>query len=255
MTFDLLYGQQLDIELGSADRTQLFTTARRKKATNDAMHNFERATSCTPVFGTIALVSGTAEYDLLSNFSNYISLHDREEPSIKRVNGSTVTYIQGDSLPRRTPHMLDTQSPGWRADAKGTPTGWYLRDDNGKSYVGLDPAPDPTAFGETWTLLVPYLANSTDMSLDADKPFTVGGNTFDRLAPYHQGLVHYAAALLEPLRKNYSAAQRQMGLYAGYVAQFETKKRKDGPSTIRMKRTYLRDSGRPMRAVDPHRFP
>lgn len=334
MQFLALYGQQLDIELGSADRTQLFTTARRKQAINDAMHNFERTTSCTPAYGTISITNqaasavlsaagsgyttndivtvaggtsttaaqfkltvaagvitavtlqtagaytglptnpvavtggtgtgatltvtwgGTAEYDLLANFTNYISLFDREEPSIKRVTSTgIVTYIQGEDLARRTPHMLDVGSVGWRADPKGTPNAWYLRDDTGKSYVGLDPPPDPAGFSETWTLLVPYLASSADMALDGDAPFTIGGSSFTRLIPYHQALVHYAAGLLEPLRKNYSGAQRQMGLYAGYVAQYETKKRKDGPNQITMRRSYFRGATRPLRPVDPHRFP
>lgn len=102
---------------------------------------------------------------------------------------------------------------------------------------------------------MPYIASSTDMSADGDIPFTVSGSAFGVLTPYHQALVHYAAGLLEPLRKNYSGAQRQMGLYAGYIAQYETDKRKKGPNTVTMKRHYFRDAGRPMRPVDPHRFP
>lgn len=337
MTFVDLYGIQLDIELGSADRTQLFTTARRKKAVNDAMHNFERITSCTPAYGSISLTqqansvptsatapsaagsgylvndiltvvggtktvaaqfkvltlsgsgvatvsvqtagsytvlptnpvavtggtgtgatltvswAGVAEYDLIANFSAYVSLLDREEPSIKMVDGSgNITYLQGNALPRRTPHMLDAGSPGWLADPSGTPTGWYLRDDTGKSYLGFDPPPVPAA-GWTWTARVPYLASSTDMSADSDAPFIVGGNAYGRLVPYHQALVHYAAGLLEPLRKGYTAAKRQMDLYAGYIAQYETKKRKDGPTTVTYKRNYYRGTSRA--AVDPHRWP
>lgn len=339
MIFSDLYGTQLDIELGSADRTQLFTTARRKKAILDGMHNFERTTSCTPAYGSIALTqqansaptnattpsaagagysvndvltvvggtntvaaqfkvtaltasgvktlvvqtagaytvlptnpvavtggggtgatltvswAGVAEYDLLANFSGYISLLDREEPSIKMVDSSgNISYVQGNALPRRTPHMLDVGSPGWRADPSGTPNGWYLRNDTGKTYLGFDPPPVP-ASGWTWTALVPYLSQSTDMSADSDQPFTVGGNVYSVLVPYHQALVHYAAGVLEPLRKGYSAAKRQMDLYAGYIAQYETKKRRDGANTVTYKRNYFRDAGRGMRPVDPHRWP
>lgn len=340
MLFSDLYGTQLDIELGSADRTQLFTTARRKKAINDAMHNFERITNSTPAYGSIAVTmkaaaspstatsvyaggtghavndiltvsggtfttaarftvtavtsgvitavslltagsytvlptnpvattssgagtgatltvrwTGTSEYDLLSNFSGYISLLEREEPSIKIVDSSNnISYIQGDSFQRRTPHWLDMDAPGWRADSGGTPNSWYLRNDTGKTYLGVDPPPVP-ATGSTWTILVPYLSQSTDMSADSDQPFTVGGNIYSVLAPYHQALVHYAAGVLEPLRKGYSAAKRQMDLYAGYIAQYETKKRKDGPNTVTYRRSYFRDAARPSRPVDPHRFP
>lgn len=257
MIFTDLYGTQLDIELGSADRTQLFTTARRKKAINDAMHNFERITSCTPVQGTIAVVDNVAEYDLLLAFPNYISLQDQREPAIKIVNGSNTRWIEGENLARRTPTWLDREDPGWQADPKGTPSFWYLRNDSGHTYVGLDPAPNPAAVsGDVWTLYVPYLAASDDLVNDGDSPFSINGVPFAVLAPYHQALVHYAAGLLEPLRKNYSGAQRQMSLYAGYIAQYETKKRKDGPNQITQRRNYLRDArDSNSRAVDWRRFP
>lgn len=251
MTFVQLYGAQLDIELSSADRTQLFTTARRKQAVNDAMHNFERTTSCTPVYGNIPIVDNTAEYDLMAAFPNFISLHERQEPFIKRVSGSTITYIQGESFVRRTPHWLDEDSPGWRADSKGTPSSWYIRNDTGKTYIGVDPPPAPGS--ETWTLTVPYLSRSTDMSADSDLPFTVGGNTYTILTPYHQGLVHYAAGLLEPLRKAYSLATRQMQYYAQYVADYEKAKRKGGPNQVTMRRNYYgkrrNSDGTPSRGV------
>lgn len=253
MQFSQLYGAQLDIELGTSDTTQLFTTARRKKAINDAMHNFERTTSCTARLGQIPIVTGTGEYNLMSAFPDYFSLEDRREPKIKRVNGSSVTWIEGENFVRRTPTQLDREDPGWMADPNGTPTAWYLRDDAGSTFIGLDPPPDKGT--ETWTLYVPYLATSTDMSADSDIPFTLNAVPSLRLAVYHQALVHYAAGVLEPLRKNYSGANRQMGLYAGFIAQYETEKRKKGPSQVTMRRNYLRDATRPSRPVDPHRFP
>jgi hypothetical protein len=47
MTFLQLYGDYLDIELGSADRTALFTTARRKDAVNRAQLEFAKQTECS----------------------------------------------------------------------------------------------------------------------------------------------------------------------------------------------------------------
>lgn len=255
MIFSQLYGAQLDIELGSADRTQLFTTARRKQAVNDAMHNWERMTSCTPVYGSMPLVSGTAEYDLLQTFPNYFSLQERAEPAVKKVDPSgNVSWIQGDSLPRREPVWLDREDPGWRADPSGTPSAWFLRDDAGTTAVGLDPAPSIPA-GWTYSLLVPYLATADDLTNDGDSPFAVNGKSFARLVPYHQALVHYAAGLLEPLRKNYTGAQRQMGIYAGYIAQYLSKTRKDGSDQVTYARNHLRDATHPRHAVDPHRWP
>ena len=341
MQFSLLYGQQLDIELGSADGggsagagNVLFTTARRKKAVNDAMHNWERITGCTTVFGSIPITyasasavvaaggtgysvndlvtvvggtstvaavfkvstvasgvvtavvpsvlgtytvlpanptattggtgtgatltitwGGTAEYDLFTTFTNYISLADNADPAVKKVDASgNVSWIQGDDLPRRDPVWLDLSDAGWRADPSGTPDNWYLRNDAGTTYLGLNPPPSiPT--GWTYSILVPYLASSTDMVADGDLPFTVSGKSFARLAPYHQALVHYAAGLLEPLRKNYTGAKRQMDLYAGFIAQYSTKERKDGPDQVTFARNYLRDAGGSRRALDPHRWP
>lgn len=255
MFFNQLYGAQLDIELGSADRTQLFKTALRQKAINDGMHNWERVTSCTPVFGTIPIVNGTPEYDLFLTFLNYISMADNAQPSVKRVDPSgNVTWIQGDDLPRRDPVWLDNSQPGWRADPAGTPTGWYLRDDAGTTFIGLDPAPSVPA-GWTYSLLVPYLASSDDLVNDGDQPFSINGKPFARLMPYHQALVHFAAGQLESLRKNYTAAKRQMDLYAGYIAQYSTKQRRDGPDQVVFSRNYLKESAQAARARDPRRWP
>ncbi len=255
MTFDELYGAQLDLELGSGDRAQLFTTLRRKKAVNDAMHNWERVTGCTPVFGTIPVVSTTGEYDVFASFANYTSLADNADPSVKLVDpNGNVTWIQGDSLPRRDPVWLDASAPGWRADPSGTPMGWYLRNDAGTTYLGIDPAPLVTA-GWTYSILVPYLARTDDLVNDGDQPFSIDGKPFARLVSYHQALVHYAAALLEPLRKNYTGAKRQMDLYAGFIAQYSTKERKDGPDQVVFARNYLREATGRTRPMDPHRFP
>lgn len=256
MIFSDLYGTQLDIELGSADRTQLFTTAKRKKAVNDGMHNFERVTSCTPVYGTIPIVSGTGEYDVFLNFQNYISLAHNMNPSVKKVDASgNASWIQGVDLPRRDPVWLDVSQPGWRADAAGTPTSWYLRDDAGTTFIGLDPPPSVPA-GSTYSLLMAYVASSDDLVNDGDQPFSISGTPFLRLISYHQGLVHFAAGQLEALRKNYTAAKRQMDLYAGYVAQYTTKQRTDGPDQVTFARNYLREAaGRTGRARDPHSWP
>jgi hypothetical protein len=46
MDFVTLYGLELDRELGSADRTVLFTTARRKAAINAAQLEWVKRTEC-----------------------------------------------------------------------------------------------------------------------------------------------------------------------------------------------------------------
>jgi hypothetical protein len=252
MTFADLYGAQLNIELASSDTTQLFTTARRKKAINDAQLAFVRQTNCTKRYGQITMVDGTGEYNVVTTLTDFLRL--LAPPSIKVVTSTRTYYIQGkDDFPRRDPEWLDWQEPNWRAADAGTPASWYQRREGGIDYLGVTPPPDITA-PDAWTLLVPYLGRPADMSADSDQPFKIGTNVLARLEPYHQGLVHFAAALLEPLRKGYAAAERQMNLYAGYTADFITQARAEGPDQITIERTYYGES-RSGRALDPRRWP
>ena len=64
MTFLELYGTELDRELGTVDRTQRFTTARRQAAINAAQVEFVKRTECLTRSVSISLVDGTREYDL-----------------------------------------------------------------------------------------------------------------------------------------------------------------------------------------------
>lgn len=253
MTFQQLWDDQLDIELASSDQSQLFTAARRKKAVNDAQDAFVRLTRCTPRYGTIPIVDETGEYGLVASLSDYLKLSGA--PSIKIVDASSnVRYIQGkDDFPRRDPEWLDAVEPGWRAADPGTPIAWYLRDDSAVTYLGAYPAPD-VATGETWTWIVPYVAQPTTMVNNDDEPFTIN-SVVAQLDEYHQALVHFAAAQLEPLRKNYSAVTRQQQIFAGYVAEYLQAERMDGNDQIRVQRNYLGESMRGARSLDPRRFP
>jgi hypothetical protein len=253
MTFLQLYLEALNVELASADTSQLFTTARRKKAINDAMDVFIRATGCTRRYGSLPLIDNTQEYDLETTFTDYIRL--AAPPSIKIVHaGSTDRYIQGEDLPRTTAEELDAEIPGWRATTKGTPCQWYLKDDGGTTNLGFYPAPDVDA-GYTWIAIVPYVASVTAMTADDAIPFTIAASPILRLYPYHQALAHYGAGLLEPLRKNYSGVQRQSQLYAGIVAQYFQQQRQDGPDLIRLGRNYYREAARGEQAHDWRTWP
>lgn len=256
MTFLQLWDDALDIELASADTSQLFTTARRKKAVNDAVGAFVRMTDCVTRIGSIAIVDETATYDLETTLTDYIRLYG--SPSIKIVEADVDDrYIQGDDdFPRRDVEQLDADEPGWRATDAGTPSRWLLEDDAGASNIILNPPPD-VGSGETWTIRVPYVALPPDMTADGHLPFSVpvGTTTKIRLQPYHQGLAHYAAALLEPLRKNYAGAQRQMTLFNGYVAMYLQDERVNGPDQITVVRDYFSESIRTTLPVDPRRWP
>ena len=241
MTFLELYGEALDIELSTADRTQLFTTTRRKKAINDAMTKWITMTKCAKRKGTIAMVTLTYEYDLLSNFSSFIELDG--EPSIKIVSsgGVNTRWVEGDNFIRTDTELLDRESPGWREFTSATPTNWYWRVDNGVNWIGMAPGPDITA-GDTWTLYVPYISKATEMTVSGDIPFTFSGNVLSNLTVYHQALAHYAASLLEPLRKGYPAAQRQQTLFAGWVAQYLQDQQQEQPAMISLHRNYYKSS-------------
>lgn len=250
MDFSQLYGTKLDIELASADRTQLFTTERRKEAINDAMLAFVRQTGCTKKYGEIDITDSTEEYNVYDSFTDWI--RHMGNPSIRVTSGSNIRYYQGRDFPRRSKEELDRLEPSWRSASDATPAAWYLEPNGGELLLGVYPPPDITA-GDTWDWIVPYLAKPTTMSLDAAVPFTVGGEVILSLEPYHQGLVHYAAAQLEPLRKNYSGSERQMKLYTSYVAQYLQQQRQDGPDQITMVRSYYGDTQ--SRAMDPRRYP
>jgi len=239
LVFSDLYGSRLNTELSSEDTTQLFTTVLRKKAINDAQDAFVRMTACTKRYASIAIVDGTQEYDLEA-LTDYI--RQLGPPSVKVVKaGASDRYIQGEAFPRRDPEWLDRLEPGWRAASAGTPCAWYIREDGGSTYVGLHPKPD-VGSGETWTLIQPYLADPADLTADGDEPFTISSAIVARLRPFHQALVHYAAAMLEPLRKNYSGYDRQMKLFAGYVANYIAQHTEDAPAQITLRRDYYGDS-------------
>lgn len=253
MTFIQLWDDALDIELATSS-TELFTTVRRKKATNDAQDNFARVTGCTKRYASIAVVDGTAEYDLEAiTAADYIRLAGA--PSIKIVTTLTgvTRYIQGPlDFPQREVEELDREEPGWKTADDGTPARWYIKEDGGTTLLGLNPGPDITS-GDVWTLVVPYVADPADMVADGSEPFTFGANVIKRLVPYHQALVHYAAAVLEPARKNYTGVQRQMQMYSGFVAQYLQQRTEDQNNQITVLRDYFGEGQRGQRPSDPRR--
>lgn len=241
MTFVQLYGTALDTELGSADRTKLFTAQRRKDAINEAQREFVRLTECLVKQGTIPIVSGTGEYDLEASFTDYTWLaKDGVVVKILLADGVTYRYLAGNDLPLRTVQWLDREMTGWRSASAGTPIAQYVRDDGGTVNLGLTPAPSVAA-GETWTLLVPYVMLPTDMVLDGDLPFTVSANAKLRLWPWHKALAHYASAQLQKLRKNWKdsdGVQTQTQLFAGFVADYLQRQRPKGGQHVSFEHNY-----------------
>ena len=99
--FSELYSTLLDRELGSLD-TNLFTTARRKAAVNEAQQEFVRLTNCLVRQAELSLADGDDEIDLEAVIAadDFLEL-SKEGVALKQVSGSTTRYLTGDDLPRR----------------------------------------------------------------------------------------------------------------------------------------------------------
>lgn len=261
-TFSELYGERLTRELGSADTTSLFTTARRKDAVNQAQTEFAKQTECFQKTVSIPVSDGTREYDLetLIAADDYVSLAADGVEYVYTDAAGNVTYVSGDEFPRLDLDVLNRERVGWRAASNAQfPDGYYLREDGGTIYLGLTQPPTVTS-GDTAALTVPYVAIPPTMVSDTDEPFSdsAGTNPKRAVRPWHQGLVHYAAALLEPLRKGFTAEQRQRQLFAGLVADYLQRHRKKGGSQILHAHDYRRAARRHPaqgRSADPRVWP
>lgn len=238
--FSDLYGERLNRELGSQDTSELFTTARRKAAINDAQLEFVKQTECFQKYVDLDLTDDQREYDLEAVIAADDFLwfsKDGIEYQHTDADGN-ITYLSGGDFPLLQLSTLNRDDAGWKsAVALTRPPGYYLREDGGKMYLGLKTPPAIEA-SESALIRIPYVAVPVDMSADADQPFTSGADAKKALRPWHQALVHYAAALLEPLRKNYQGEQRQRQLFAGLVADYLQRRRPKGGLTLTLARNY-----------------
>lgn len=257
MTFVDIYGDYLDRELGTTDRSASFKTATRKTVSNEGMREFNRLTNCFVKQVSIALTDNVSEYDLESviTAADFLRL-SKQGVEVKKVDASgNITYYSGDQLPRRDIPWLNRFQPGWRTATKGQPLSYYLREDGGSEYFGLYPGPSIAA-GETHTGIIPYVALPPDMSADADVPFTVSGNAKTSLTDWHKAIVHFAAAQLEKyVRKNQQGYSDQMQLFGGYVSDYLQQQHPKGGQQVSFARTYYRQRGGIQRVQDPRRWP
>ena len=239
--FSSLYSARLDRELGAADSTQLFTTARRKSAINEAQAEFADLTDCLQRQSTVTWPGGTAELNLTS--TTVIADGDFSRVSNEPVQfyytdaSSYVTVLEGDeALPRRDVPWLNRYQAGWQqstvaSSVQQLPTSYYLRADGGALWLGMTPVPS-TGSSASMAVVIPYLAQPTVLTSDTQEPFVVGGVTRTDLRTYHQALVHYAAHLLEKLRRDEQASDRQLQRFVGYVARFHQNMRQRGAQVV-----------------------
>lgn len=257
MTFLELYGDELDVALGTEDRTERFTTARRQTAINEAQREFARKTDCFVREAQVDLSEGIAEYDLESVINDEAFLRfAAQQPYLELTDADgNVTRIEGDSFKRKDIPILDREEPGWRGASDGTPSAWYFRESGGSLFIGLSPAPEVPA-GESWLLFVPFVSYPADMVSDTDEPFaaTTGGNPVKTLRAYHPALVKYAAARLEQLRRNYQIARMRMQEFEELVQDYMNRRRPTGGRRVVLAHNYMSAAmSRSPEASDPRR--
>ena len=247
MLFSELYSSALDHELGTDDSTRLFLTARRQRAINRGHFEFCDLTECAIRQSTITCSNGVSEYNLLSTVNvrsgDFLRVAKQGIEYHLLSSGTTksTVIVAGDDLPRREIPWLNQYDLGWRRSTGGTPSAYYERRDGGSYFLGLVP---PTRIGssETAQVILPYVAKPSSMTADTNTPFTFSSVVREDLEPYHQALVHYAAAQLEKLRRDAEASQYQMQQFVGYIERYTRTQEPIGGWQVRMGRNYFNET-------------
>lgn len=252
MQFSELYGTELDRELGTADRSQRFTTARRKAAVNAAQLEWNKRTECVTRLASVSLVDDTQEYDL-ETVTDFAQI-SRRGVSIKIVSGSSTRYLEGKNLVLTSVERLNEDEPNWRATAASIPKKSYTRRDGGAFYLGFHPKPDITG-SDVWTALVDYVIVPADMSADADEPFTISGNALKTQRPWHRALVYYAAFDLEKFRKDTAREQAMFQLFEAEVTKYYGAEKPKTGDQVQFVANYRRRLNMPVRRFDPRSTP
>src|SRR3990167_3427666 len=170
MQFDELYGERLNLELNSGDSNVLYTSTRRQQAINDGYAEFCALTECWQRRSTITVSCNVAEY-ALSTIADFVRISPQGLPEFRITSSGSsgrTTILAGDDFPRRDELWQNRQSPGWRQSTTlGTPGSWYLRNDNGRQFIGLDILPD-VASSEVARIVVPYVARVAPMTVSTE---------------------------------------------------------------------------------------
>lgn len=253
MLFEQIYGEAISHELGSEDTVRLFTTTRRQNAVNRAQKEFARLTRLSLQRElTTAVTTGVTSYNLdtlsSSRFVNFTKTQPRL--AVTTIATGAIAYTE---LAVRSVVWMDENAPGWRDTAtEGVPDTLVHDGANGVNVGLLTPEPNVPAT-ETWQLVVPYQANAADMA-DGQTPFDGRPD----LEPYHWALAHFAAAILERLRKDADAEKAQIAKFGAYVQDWnEQRGRKGAKRRVTQQRDYLgevsRGKGRLILQGDPRR--
>jgi hypothetical protein len=242
MQFSELYGAALDHELGSYDTTQLFTTARRKYAINRAQKEFARLAKISLSREVILpLITGQARYDFDAASLNRFVSFGRAPLRLRHTVAATGAVSATPVLVRSVAY-LDEVKPGWRdSTSRGVPENVGHDPVNGVNWLVCLPIPSVTP-SETWDLIVPIQANAADMQNDTDVPFDGRPD----IEPFHWGIAHFAASVLERLRKDPEAEQAQVQKFGAYLEDWNAKSTSPpgAHKTILKQRDYLGEVAR-----------
>ena len=239
-TFSQLWNDELTTELGSNDTSVLFTDARRKHAVNVGLQQFADLTECCVVQSSISVSSSAREFNLLSSVLagssalKFSRMADQGPVYVKTDTAGNAQYIAGDDFPERKVPLLDAAQDGWRSTTPGDPQGWSQRVGSSGRFFGLD-CPANVSTSETAELLIPYIPYLSSQTNDTAVPYFGRSDLFI----YHQASVHYAAHLMEKLRKDKEASDDQLNRFMGYVTRYNAQKQKKGPKAVRMARSYF----------------
>mgnify|MGYP001565818030 CR=1 FL=1 len=250
MNFETLTGFALNIELNSADSTQLYTSTRRDAAINEAYEEFCALTKCLKRDSTVTCSCLTVEYNILStgvlqnSSDDYLELAPQGvEYRLASSGGSSIVSTRiaaGDDFPQLPIQHRNRYDVGWRVStvAVDLPKGYYVRSDGPNLFVGLA---EPPSIGssEVGRLIIPYILRGKPMTSSGAEPFTVNSTVRTDLLVYHKALPHYAAYKLLPLIGDGDGANAQLQKFLGYVARFTQSQRPKGGQHVTMARNYL----------------
>ena len=132
-----------------------------------------RRTKCLPTSGSIDIVGSTANYDLTTNFTDYLEID--YDGGVQFYDGTDYT-----TLKKVNQAWLDRNVIDWRNSDEDDPRAYYFEN----KYIYLYPTPGASYTGG---LLVHYIQKPTDMSADSSEPF----DSRVDLEPYHELILNY----------------------------------------------------------------
>lgn len=137
--------------------------------------------------GTLALVQGTQEYSLVSNFAD-IDAQNILGVSLQGANNAKLIYWPYNQLRNLT--------PDFDYDAQGLPTRYYLKSGS----IGFVPVPNGVD-----SVAIDYYKTPTELSADADVSIIP--------ANYREALIHYALSMEHDYDSDPDLAQKSSNRY------------------------------------------